>query len=73
MPATHQLTCDTCIVGAGCPGSGAAIAASRLCSRVILVERDPLLGGATTNAGVCVWQPTLCHEPVCREFYEAAA
>lgn len=49
------LTCDICVVGGGSGGIGAAIAAARAGSDVILVEREPALGGTSTRGGVSVW------------------
>ncbi len=73
--AVHDVTTlagEVCVVGAGAGGLGAAITAARLGKRTILLEQDLLLGGTTTNAGVCVWQPGVCYSSLCREVYERA-
>jgi len=66
---TNMLNCDVCVVGGGSGGFGAALAAARAGARVILVEREPSLGGTSTSAFVSNWEPG----PGCsfaRELYE---
>jgi len=66
------LTCDICVVGGGSGGIGAATAAARAGTDVILVEREPALGGTSTRGGVSVW----ASGPGCalaREIYERLA
>ena len=48
---------DVCVVGGGSGGIGAALAAARAGADVILVERMDRLGGTSTNAYVCNWEP----------------
>jgi hypothetical protein len=54
---SQELSTDVCIVGAGSAGVAAAVAAARRGVRVILVERQDLLGGTGTNAFVSAWEP----------------
>jgi len=61
---------DICVVGAGVGGLGAAITAARLGAKVILVERDPWLGGTATMGGVSVWQPGVCCAALPREIFQ---
>ncbi|QYY35657.1 FAD-dependent oxidoreductase [Ruficoccus sp. ZRK36] len=48
---------DLIVIGAGSGGFGAAYAASRMGCRVLLVEKNTLLGGNATHGGVNVWEP----------------
>ncbi|MEZ5277632.1 MAG: FAD-dependent oxidoreductase [Opitutaceae bacterium] len=48
---------DLVVVGAGSGGFGAALAAARLGSRVLLVEKSDSLGGNATRGGVNNWEP----------------
>ncbi len=49
------LACGVCVIGGGSGGIGAAVAAARAGADVILVEREPALGGTGTRGGVSVW------------------
>jgi len=53
---THIKT-DVCIIGAGSGGIGAALAASRAGSEVVLVEKQGQAGGTSTLAFVNNWEP----------------
>lgn len=57
VPAAEQvsLQCDVCVVGGGSGGIGAAVAAARAGMNVIVVEREPTLGGTSTRGGVSIW------------------
>jgi glycine/D-amino acid oxidase-like deaminating enzyme len=69
---TNVMTCDVCMVGGGSGGFGAALAAARAGARVILVEKEPRLGGTSTSALVSNWEPG----PACsfaRELYDCLA
>ncbi len=48
---------DVCIVGGGSGGIGAGLAAARAGVRVVLVERNEVLGGTSTMAWVSNWEP----------------
>ena len=50
---------DLIVVGGGSGGIGAALSAARLGLRVLLVEKRPMLGGTSTLAGVCCWEPSV--------------
>jgi hypothetical protein len=56
-PADEERTTDVCIVGAGSGGIGAALAAARNGAKVILVERQEMIGGTGVNALVSGWEP----------------
>lgn len=51
-----DLAPDVCVVGGGAGGCGAALAAARAGASVVLVERNPWLGGTSTSAYVSAWQ-----------------
>ncbi len=49
-----NLTTDVLVVGAGASGLPAAIAAARTGAQVILLEEDPVIGGAPSDYYVCL-------------------
>lgn len=51
------LDCDLLVVGSGAAGLAAAVSAAHLGKRVILVEKDTVLGGATAWSGGWLWAP----------------
>ncbi|MDR1268747.1 MAG: FAD-dependent oxidoreductase, partial [Planctomycetaceae bacterium] len=53
----QEISTDVCVVGAGSAGCAAAIIAAREGANVVLVERQELLGGTGTSAGVSGWEP----------------
>lgn len=63
------LKTDVLIVGAGASGIPAAVGAARAVrtAHVLLIEEDPVIGGATTDYGVDM----LCGGPVTGVMYEA--
>ena len=52
-----DLVSDVCIIGGGSGGIGAAIAATRAGANVILIDANDMLGGTSTLALVCNWEP----------------
>jgi succinate dehydrogenase/fumarate reductase flavoprotein subunit len=56
MPHT-DLDCDLLVVGSGAAGLAAAVSAAHLGRRVILVEKESVLGGATAWSGGWMWVP----------------
>lgn len=52
-----SLDCDLLVVGSGAAGLAAAVSAAHLGKRVILVEKAPVLGGATAWSGGWLWAP----------------
>ncbi|POA29765.1 MULTISPECIES: FAD-dependent oxidoreductase [unclassified Pseudomonas] len=61
MPAKstypHAVDCDVLIVGSGAAGLSAAVAAAWHGLKVIVVEKDPVFGGATAWSGGWAWVP----------------
>jgi len=58
MNSGETIHCDVVVAGGGSGGFGAALAAARAGLRVVLVERDGILGGASTVGGVNCWEPS---------------
>jgi len=67
--ALTELETDVCIVGAGSGGYSAAIAAARAGAECVLVERLDQIGGTSTAAYVCNWEPG-CADSLAREIYD---
>ncbi len=55
MAQHENLTTDVLVVGAGASGIPAAIAAARAGAKVILIEEDPVIGGAPSDYYVCLF------------------
>ena len=51
------LECDLLVVGSGCSGLAAAVTAAWHGLDVVLVEKDPVLGGASAWSGGWMWVP----------------
>ncbi|HVV18250.1 MAG TPA: FAD-dependent oxidoreductase [Pseudonocardiaceae bacterium] len=50
QPASHDVTADVCVVGAGIAGVSAAVESARLGRDVVLVDALPVLGGQMVNS-----------------------
>ncbi len=50
---------DLVVIGGGSGGIAAALSAARLGVQVLLVEKESMLGGTSTVAGVCCWEPSV--------------
>ena len=48
-------TCDVCVIGGGCTGVFAAVAAARHGARVSLIENNGFFGGVATAGIVNIW------------------
>lgn len=61
MPAplspAHSLDCDVLVVGSGAAGLSTAVTAAWHGLKVIVVEKDPVFGGATAWSGGWAWVP----------------
>jgi len=53
----ERIRAEVCVIGGGSGGTGAALAAARAGAKVVLVERESILGGTATNAFVNIWRP----------------
>jgi succinate dehydrogenase/fumarate reductase flavoprotein subunit len=54
---TAPLSCDLLVIGSGASGLAAAVAAAWHGLKVIVVEKEPVLGGATAWSGGWMWVP----------------
>jgi succinate dehydrogenase/fumarate reductase flavoprotein subunit len=54
---TAVETCDLLVIGSGAGGLSAAVTAAHLGLDVILVEKEPVLGGTTAWSGGWMWIP----------------
>ncbi|MER2297875.1 MAG: FAD-dependent oxidoreductase, partial [Pseudomonas sp.] len=58
MPAqSFPSDCDVLVVGSGAAGLAAAVTAAWHGQKVVLVEKDPVFGGATAWSGGWAWVP----------------
>jgi succinate dehydrogenase/fumarate reductase flavoprotein subunit len=55
--SSRQVTCDLLVVGAGAGGLSAAVTAAWHGLKVIVVEKEPVCGGATAWSGGWMWVP----------------
>ena len=58
------------VLGGGSGGLGAAISAARAGLRVLLVEKEAMLGGTSTTAGVSCWEPGVGGTGIPFEIYQ---
>lgn len=58
MPVdTPLVECDVLVIGSGAAGLAAAVTAAWHGEKVIVVEKDPVFGGATAWSGGWMWVP----------------
>jgi len=57
MSEQETAGCDVLVIGSGAGGMAAAVAAGRLGLDVLLVEKEPWLGGTTAVSGGWMWIP----------------
>ena len=59
MKATdpNRMSCDLLVIGSGASGLAAAVTAAWHGLKVIVVEKDPVFGGATAWSGGWMWVP----------------
>jgi hypothetical protein len=62
---------DVCVIGGGSGGTGAALAAARAGAKVVLLEREAILGGTVTCAFVNVWRPVTGCNGIARDIFNA--
>lgn len=58
MPsAPYETECDVLVIGSGAAGLAAAVTAAWHGQKVIVVEKEPVFGGATAWSGGWAWVP----------------
>ncbi|MCX6901220.1 MAG: FAD-dependent oxidoreductase [Verrucomicrobia bacterium] len=67
----ENIKTQVCVIGGGSGGTGAALAAARAGAKVVLLERESILGGTGTCAWVCVWRPVMGANGIPRNIYMA--
>ncbi len=60
----RTVDCDVLVIGSGAAGLSAAVTAAWHGQKVIVVEKDPVFGGATAWSGGWAWVP--CNPLACR-------
>ncbi len=65
-----RIGCQVAVIGGGSAGFGAALAASRLGAKTLLVEREDILGGTSTVCGVSTWEPVAGATGIPFELYQ---
>ena len=69
----ERIRTEVCVIGGGSGGTGAALAAARAGAKVVLVERESILGGTATNAFVNIWRPVAGADGIARDLFLAMA
>ena len=54
---SSQISCDLLVVGSGAAGLSAAVTAASHGLKVVVVEKDETLGGASAWSGGWMWVP----------------
>ena len=54
---SRQVACDLLVVGSGAAGLSAAVTAAAHGLKVVVVEKDPVMGGASAWSGGWMWVP----------------
>jgi len=65
----ERIRTQVCVIGAGSGGIGAALAAARSGAKVLLIEREAILGGTMTTAWVHTWEPVSGARGLPRDIY----
>ncbi|MFQ6573060.1 FAD-dependent oxidoreductase [Pseudomonas sp. UM16] len=56
-PTSSRVDCDVLVIGSGAAGLAAAVTAAWHGQKVIVVEKEPVFGGATAWSGGWMWVP----------------
>ena len=67
----QRVRTQVCVIGGGSGGIGAALATARAGANVVLLERESILGGTSTNAWVHTWEPVSGANGIPRDLYQA--
>lgn len=67
----ERLRTEVCVIGGGSGGTGAALAAARAGAKVVLLERESILGGTATSAFVNIWRPVTGCNGIARDLFMA--
>ena len=67
----ETIKTQVCVIGGGSGGVGAALAAARAGAKVVLLERESVLGGTSTMAWVHTWEPVSGANGIPRDLYMA--
>ena len=67
----ETIKTQVCVIGGGSGGIGAALAAARAGAKVVLLERESVLGGTSTMAWVHTWEPVSGANGIPRDLYMA--
>lgn len=57
VSGSHRMECDLLVIGSGAAGLSAAVTAAWHGLKVIVVEKEPVFGGATSWSGGWMWVP----------------
>lgn len=57
IDSSHTIHCDVLVIGSGAGGLSAAVTAAWHGLKVIVVEKEPVFGGATAWSGGWIWVP----------------
>ena len=61
MNESQTMECDVLVIGSGAGGLSAAVAAAVRRLDVLLIEKEPFLGGTTAQSGGWLWVPCSPH------------
>jgi succinate dehydrogenase/fumarate reductase flavoprotein subunit len=57
VPAANRISCDLLVIGSGASGLATAVTAAWHGLTVVVVEKEPVFGGATAWSGGWMWVP----------------
>lgn len=61
MNKSHHTECDVLVIGSGAGGLAAAVTAAVQGLDVLVIEKEPVLGGTTAQSGGWLWVPCSAH------------